>query len=317
MNIIIFFLSCIIAMVCGHFFIPIFKSAEFSKQRENRVPMSHISKLGTPSMGGSIFLVPLLVALPLMGGQDNLMIYKLLCFSTVGFGLIGFLDDILKAKSSIGDGLNAKQKLFLQVVLSIVVATLITRVIPISPHFGWFRSDLINRLFFIIFATLLLCATTNAVNLTDGVDGLAGSVSVVILFFFFIVSYQMAILSISNFTLLLLGGIVGFLYYNHFPARVIMGDTGSLALGGAIGTLALLTNTFWLLPLTGVIFVVETLSVIIQVICYKISKKRVFRMAPLHHHLELVGWSEVKIVCVFVLISLVAIAFSLMIYWLV
>lgn len=269
---------------------------------------SHHKKTGTPTMGGFIFLIPsiaITILWAILTGNLSIEMIMIL-FSTVFFGLIGFVDDYLKVVKKHNEGLTAKQKLVAQLLAGVplaVVATLINSGmwIPFTSVYidlGWFYG---------VFVLVIILAVTNAVNLTDGVDGLSSSVTVIVLMFFAFVAVSFNMVSFSMFSVSLIGGLFGFLLFNKNPARVFMGDIGSLALGGAVVGLAIFTNTVLLIPIVGVIYFVEALSVTIQVLYFKKTKKRVFRMTPIHHHFELGGWNEKKIVRNFSFVSLIGV----------
>ena len=261
-----------------------------------------MAKSGTPTMGGLMMLAALVVAL-LWGKFTPHVIIALVL--TVGHAVIGFIDDYIKVVMKRNLGLTAKQKFLLQFILAgayvyfaethIRNTELWVPGINAVIDLGWG---------YYVLAFLLLVGTTNAVNLTDGLDGLVSFVSLPVTMVFAFIAYMQGMLDLSGFSLGLTGACLGFLLFNRHPARVFMGDTGSLALGGAVAALALLTRTELLLVIVGGIYVAEALSVIIQVTYFRFTGgKRIFRMAPLHHHFELGGWAEVKVVRVFTAVS--------------
>ena len=265
-------------------------------------PSSHKKKSGTPTMGGLLIVLSLLVSLVWADLTPELAMALLL---TLGHGLIGFVDDYIKVVLHRNLGLTARQKFLLQFLLAGAFVFYVEYtgrptqlwlpVLDISPDIGWLYYPLVF---------LLLVGTCNSVNLTDGLDGLVSTVSLPVLGAFAAISFFGGQLALAQFALGLFGACLGFLLFNWHPAKVFMGDTGSLALGGGIASLALLTHTELLLILIGGIYVAEALSVILQVASYKSRKKRIFRMAPIHHHFELGGWREVKVVKNFALVSL-------------
>ncbi len=277
-------------------------------------PQSHLSKTGTPTMGGLIILFSLTASVLLWQDLSNSFTWIAL-ISLLGFGLIGFLDDYLKIFRKSSDGLQARFKFSAQTLLSLLI--MVVLYLNGNEHttllyLPFFKNPVIDMgLLYIPFGMLLLVGTSNAVNLTDGLDGLATGLVLLVGITFAIIRYlagradYAAYLQIpylpesAELTVLcasLIGASIGFLWYNAHPAEVFMGDTGSLSLGGVIGVLALMTKKEILLIVIGGVFVLEALSVIIQVGSYKIRKKRVFRMAPLHHHFEKKGWDETKVV---------------------
>ncbi len=277
-------------------------------------PSTHKSKSGTPTMGGILIILSIVISVLLW--QDIKNIYTWVCIiSVLGFGAIGFVDDYLKVYKKNSAGLRASFKFIAQIFLSLLIVTFIygnggdNTTLLYIPFFKYPVFDL--SYFYIPFGVLILVGTTNAVNLTDGLDGLAIGLVILVGIAFGILTYLSGradyaqylqipyIAGSGELTVLvfaLIGAAVGFLWFNCHPAEVMMGDTGSLSLGGIIGVIALLIKKEILLIIIGGVFVLEALSVIIQVTSYKIRKKRVFKMAPLHHHYELSGWNENKVV---------------------
>lgn len=294
----------IVCALIGPVLIPYLHKLKFGQSIRECGPASHMAKNGTPTMGGLMMLAALLVAL-LWGNFTPHVIIALVL--TVGHAVIGFIDDYIKVVMKRNLGLTAKQKFLLQFILAgayvyfaethIRNTELWVPGINAVIDLGWG---------YYVLAFLLLVGTTNAVNLTDGLDGLVSFVSLPVTMVFAFIAYMQGMLDLSGFSLGLTGACLGFLLFNRHPARVFMGDTGSLALGGAIAALALLTRTELLLVIVGGIYVAEALSVIIQVTYFRFSGgKRIFRMSPLHHHFELGGWPEVKVVRVFTAVSCV------------
>lgn len=294
----------IVCALIGPVLIPYLHKLKFGQSIRECGPASHMAKNGTPTMGGLMMLAALLVAL-LWGNFTPHVIIALML--TVGHAVIGFIDDYIKVVMKRNLGLTAKQKFLLQFILAgayvyfaethIRNTELWVPGINAVIDLGWG---------YYVLAFLLLVGTTNAVNLTDGLDGLVSFVSLPVTMVFAFIAYMQGMLDLSGFALGLTGACLGFLLFNRHPARVFMGDTGSLALGGAIAALALLTRTELLLVIVGGIYVAEALSVIIQVTYFRFSGgKRIFRMSPLHHHFELGGWPEVKVVRVFTVVSCV------------
>lgn len=294
----------IVCALIGPVLIPYLHKLKFGQSIRECGPASHMAKNGTPTMGGLMMLAALLVAL-LWGNFTPHVIIALVL--TVGHAVIGFIDDYIKVVMKRNLGLTAKQKFLLQFILAgayvyfaethIRNTELWVPGINAVIDLGWG---------YYVLAFLLLVGTTNAVNLTDGLDGLVSFVSLPVTMVFAFIAYMQGMLDLSGFALGLTGACLGFLLFNRHPARVFMGDTGSLALGGAIAALALLTRTELLLVIVGGVYVAEALSVIIQVTYFRFSGgKRIFRMSPLHHHFELGGWPEVKVVRVFTAVSCV------------
>ncbi len=299
-------IAFIISLLLGPIIIPMLKKLKVGQSIREDGPQSHLSKSGTPTMGGIIIFAALLIAVTTSGIFTNDML--ILIMATLGFGLIGFIDDYIKVVMHRNLGLRAYQKLLAQVILALVLAlyqsnTSIVETKVIFPFISNQHLDL--GPLYIPFIVFVVVGTVNAVNLTDGLDGLATGVSIIVLSFFSIVALSWGMGSISVFSSALTGACLGFLIHNAHPAKVFMGDTGSLALGGAISAIAILMNLSLIIPIVGGIFFAEALSVIIQVLSFKLTGKRVFLMAPLHHHFEQKGWKETKVVGVFWFITVV------------
>jgi phospho-N-acetylmuramoyl-pentapeptide-transferase len=294
-------------------------------------PESHEPKAGTPTMGGLLILAAAITPTLLWADLRNSYIW-IAVLSTIAFGMIGFADDYLKVVHKSHHGLRPRYKLFWQCVASAAVGV---SLLLLSEH-GLYNTQLIFPFFkgltpdlgwlYVPFSVLVLVGASNAVNLTDGLDGLAISVFTVAAVAFTALAYISGHAVFAAYLLLvrfspaaeltifcgsLVGAGLGFLWYNSYPADVFMGDVGSLALGGALGTVALLIKQELLLPIVGAVFVLEALSVIIQVGAFKLTGHRVFRMAPLHHHCELIGWSEPKVISRFLIVAIVFALFSL------
>ncbi len=309
-------------------------------------PKGHQKKAGTPTMGGVLITIAIIVPTVLWADLSNTYIW-LAIFSTMAFGAIGFADDYIKVVQKRNLGLTGRMKLVLQFLAAGFVAVALVTLTAtrqysthlMVPFFKQFRPDLVIDSFrhyphlwwlaftpFVLFVMLVLVGSSNAVNLTDGLDGLAIGCTVIAAGALTILTYLSGhavfseylelqkmpqVAELTVFCGAMVGSSIGFLWYNAHPAEIFMGDVGSLALGGAIGTVAIIIKQELLLPFIGGIFVLEALSVIIQVASYKLRKKRVFKMAPLHHHFELVGWSESKIIARFWIISLIFALFAL------
>lgn len=276
--------------------IPALRALNLRQQVRTDGPRRHLSKMGTPTMGGLVLLVAIpFGALVASGGGWEVWLAVL---ATVGYGVIGFLDDFLKIVMRRPLGLRARVKLFLQVVLAVAVGYLGVLALGLDtrvqfPLVG--RSIDFGQLY-VPFAASVVIASANAVNLTDGLDGLAAGTVAIAAAAYVLVSLAVERGGLALFAAALAGGCVGFLRYNWHPARVFMGDTGALGLGAALGALAVLTKTELLLLIVGGVFVAETLSVMIQVVVFQTTGRRVFRMSPLHHHFELAGLTEVEVV---------------------
>ena len=296
----------------GRFLIPWLHALKAGQSIKEIGPVWHMAKQGTPTMGGIMFIAGIFIAILVTGWQDfsqgRFGALFVFLFALV-FGVIGFLDDFMKVKYHKNEGLTAPQKFLLQLAAAIVFTVLLR-------YPGYLTPDLYIPFFnvsfqlpwavYMVFAAFVIVATVNAVNLTDGVDGLATGVTLPVALFFLAVSLMWKITDLSIFAAALVGGLCAFLIYNFHPAKVFMGDTGSLFLGGTVCGLAFALDIPLIIVLVGIIYLLETLSDIIQVTYFKLTHgKRIFRMAPLHHHFEMGGWSEEKLFTVFTLVTLV------------
>ncbi|CUH94033.1 Phospho-N-acetylmuramoyl-pentapeptide-transferase [Propionispora sp. 2/2-37] len=292
-------MAFLIAVFCGPLVIPVLRRLKFGQSIRQEGPVRHYAKAGTPTMGGIIILIGLLVPALVFGSQSFEVWLAL--FVTLGHGLIGFLDDFIKVVLKRSLGLKAKQKLLGQIimaaVLSYIAAVYLGRGTDLWVPFLGVNVDLGPLYYILIF--LVLVGTTNAVNLTDGLDGLAAGTTTIAATAYAVIAMIFGKYELAIFCTALAGAALGFLRFNAHPAKVFMGDTGSLALGGALAAVAVMTKTELLLVLVGGVFVIEALSVIIQVAFFKTTGQRVFLMSPIHHHFELAGWSEAKVVTVF------------------
>jgi len=281
----------------------------------------HTKKSGTPTMGGLIFIVGIIsTSLFFLSGQANLSYLTLAVFFS--FGVVGFLDDFLKIRHKQNLGLKAYQKIIFQLLISLIVSfyAYFNGLIGSSIYLPFTNIEVNLGVFYIPFTILVFLAITNSVNLTDGLDGLAGGVSLSYITFFSLILFTVVIslenlgvnpqiLNEYNNLFLIMGATIGsllaYLLFNSFPAKIFMGDTGSLALGGLIASLNIFTKQTLLIPILGVMFVVSSVSVILQVIKFKLTKKRLFLMAPFHHHLEKKGMYETKIVVIYIVITII------------
>ena len=313
----ILLLSFMASVVVAIFFIPILKKLKVGQMERKEGPQSHLKKQGTPTMGGVIMIL-VIVAVTAFCWYDyskdpqqadiakNLLP---LLFVTVGFGFVGFIDDLKKLISKNTDGLSPKAKMFGLLIISVAYSLILTKVLNIGTDIiiPFAKTSLTLPIWiYIPFAILVMLATTNAVNLTDGIDGLSTSVTTIIITCLTVISIIFGIKEVTIFGSILIGACLGFLLFNLNPAKVMMGDTGSLMLGGAIAGISLYMKIPLLLIIIAIIPIIETLSVMIQVAHFKRTGERVFKMTPIHHHFELSGWKENKIVSVFSLITLLA-----------
>jgi phospho-N-acetylmuramoyl-pentapeptide-transferase len=320
-----------LSLVLGPWMIRKLREFQVGQVIRHEGPASHRAKAGTPTMGGLLILTAALVPTLLWADLTNVYVW-IAVLTTAAFGAIGFVDDYLKIVRHSHHGLRPRYKLGAQIAVATAVGLSLlvlaaydlysTRLIfpffkNLIPDLGWW---------YVPFAVLVLVGASNAVNLTDGLDGLAISAVAVAAAAFTALSYVTGHRVLAEYLLLvrfapaaeltifcgaLVGASLGFLWYNSYPADIFMGDVGSLALGGALGTVAILIKQELLLLIVGGLFVIEALSVIVQVASFKLTGRRVFRMAPLHHHFELIGWSEPKVITRFVIVAIVFALFSL------
>ncbi len=303
-------LSFGLTVLLGRLLLPLLRRLKAGQSIKEIGPTWHMSKQGTPTMGGLMFIAAIGI-LVLAGGfghiqngdRGALYVYG---FALV-FGVIGFIDDYMKVVHHENTGLTAGWKFLLQLSAAILMTVLLR-------YEGYLRPNLyvpFTRLYiplpwpvYMAFAAFVMVGTVNAVNITDGVDGLSSSVTLPVALFFVFITARWGQDELTVFSAALLGGLMGFLVYNHYPAKVFMGDTGSLFLGGAVCGLAFATDMPLILVLVGIVYIAETLSDIIQVTYFKLTHgKRIFKMAPLHHHFEMCGWKEKKVVAVFSFVS--------------
>ena len=305
----------IIAALLGKIMIPVLHRLKFGQEIREEGPKWHAKKSGTPTMGGLIFIDSTIIMTAvcyltgIWSGMDipvGKEIFMLLVIS-IAYGIIGFIDDYIKVILKRNLGLTAKQKFLLQTIVAVAFVCWAVYGEGILPVVRIpFTSIEVNiGIAFIPFAALVILATVNSVNLTDGLDGLATCVTIVVALFFtlFADSGRFPNQAVALFASIIVGGLLGFLLYNRYPAKVFMGDTGSLFLGGAVCGMAILLEQPLALLIVGFVYVMESLSVILQVISYKTTGKRIFKMSPIHHHFEMCGWKETKIVAVFALVT--------------
>jgi phospho-N-acetylmuramoyl-pentapeptide-transferase len=295
-------LGFLITVLLSPIFIPFLRRLKFGQSIREEGPQSHQKKSGTPTMGGVMILLSIVITTFVMTGKFSEPTVKtyMLLLVTLGFGLLGFLDDFIKVVMKRNLGLTSRQKLLGQIIISVIFYFILKQnefsteiTIPFFDYsfdIGWF---------YILFVIFWLVGFSNAVNLTDGLDGLVSGTSAIAFGAFAVLAWNQSQFEIAIFSVAVVGAVLGFLVFNAHPAKVFMGDTGSLALGGAIATVAILLKLEILLVIIGLVFVLETLSVILQVISFKTTGKRIFRMSPLHHHYELIGWSEWRVVVTF------------------
>lgn len=297
-----FFIEVLISPV----FIPFLKKLKLGQYQRNDGPKSHLKKEGTPTMGGIMIIVSLIVT-SLFFIKNNPNSIAIL-IATIGFGIVGFIDDFIKVILRRSKGLTSIQKIVLQTIVSFIFIYYLINYVHIGtdviiPFTHGMTFDL--GIWFYPFLLFVVVGTVNSVNLTDGLDGLASSVTILVCTFFAVIT-----LGTQNFIAPIIcaavGSMLGFLLFNAHPAKIFMGDTGSLALGGLIVSIAIILKMPIFLAIVGIIYVAESLSDILQVASYRIRRKRIFKMAPIHHHFELLGWKETKVVAVFSVVTAIA-----------
>jgi len=292
----------LITVLLSPVFIPFLRRLKFGQSIREEGPKSHQKKSGTPTMGGLMILLSIIITTLVMVGKYAEPTSKtyMLIIVTAGFGLLGFLDDFIKVAMKRNLGLTSKQKLLGQIIIS-VIFYLIYRSNEMPSELGIPFTDYTIHLgwVYLLFVIFWLVGFSNAVNLTDGLDGLVSGTAAIAFGAYGVLAWNQSQFELSIFSVAVVGAVLGFLVFNSHPAKVFMGDTGSLALGGALAALSILTGLEILLLVIGGVFVIETLSVILQVISFKTTGKRIFKMSPLHHHYELSGWSEWRVVVTF------------------
>lgn len=297
-------LSFALSVIMGPVVIPLLRKLKMKQTEREDGVKSHLKKAGTPTMGGVIILASIVLT-SLFFIKDYPKIIPIM-FVTVGFGLIGFLDDYLKVVMKRSDGLFPKQKMALQILVTAVFAFYIVKVaqVPLTMLIPFTHGKYLDLGFLAVpMLFIVVIGTVNGVNFTDGLDGLASSVTVLVATFFTVVAIGTKS-GIEPITCAVVGALLGFLLFNVYPASVFMGDTGSLALGGFVASTAYMLQMPLFIVLVGMIYLVEVLSVIIQVTYFKkTGGKRIFKMAPIHHHFEMCGWSETRVVAVFSIVT--------------
>ena len=322
--------SLIFCLVFGKYFISFLESRNFGQVIRQLGPEKHYEKKGTPTMGGILILAAVTFSCLCWGDFGNRYLWVMI-FLIISFGTLGFLDDFLKLKFNSSDGLSAKMKIFWQILFASIIVTYLylSHSIPqeISLYLPFLKDFALNLgIFFIFFSVFVIIGTSNAVNLTDGLDGLAIMPSVMVAGGLGIIAYISGNIIFAEYLNIvylpgteelliicgtIIGAGVGFLWFNTYPAQIFMGDVGSLSLGAALGGMAVILRQEVILAIMGGVFVIEALSVIIQVTSFKLTGKRVFKMSPIHHHFELSGWAEPKIIVRFWIITLILVLIAL------
>jgi phospho-N-acetylmuramoyl-pentapeptide-transferase len=306
--------SLTLCMFLGPKFIEYLREKEFGQQIREEGPAGHSSKAGTPTMGGLIMALSMAVPFLILGTYrwDALGVF----LTAIASGALGFIDDWTKISHKRSLGVSGRRKLLAQLVISIGLWYIATQVVGLRPelNFRIFDAHLYLGPFYPVLIFLVLAGATNGVNLTDGLDGLAAGCSAIVLLAFTAMTLSTNHQELALICACLVGACVGFLWFNSFPAAIFMGDTGSLMLGGAIAAIAVMTQTEVLLLIIGGIFVIEALSVLIQVFSFQRFRKRVFLMAPVHHHFELMAWSETKIILRFWIVAAICSSIGFTLY---
>ena len=283
---------------------------KFGQAIREEGPQSHMHKKGTPTMGGISFIIAIVVSLVVAMFLDsaNIQYYILFIYTTISFSIIGYIDDMLIVVKKINDGLAPRKKLMLQILFSVIFYMLVTFIYKDINyiHIPVFDYNLNISYLYIIFLVFWQTGFSNAVNLTDGLDGLATSVTIITTSTLALLAYKENNFPVLVFCLTIVGSLIGFLLFNRNPAKIFMGDTGSLALGGILAAISVILHKEVAFLFIGLVYILETLSVIIQVAYFKKTGKRIFKMSPLHHHFELSGYGEVKTVYIFVIIAVIS-----------
>ena len=307
--------SFIVTAIFGKFIIPILIKLKIGQNERDDGPRSHLRKQGTPTMGGVIIILSIIIFTLIAYIKSENIIYLIMALSGVGCGIIGFVDDFKKIVLKNTKGLNPKLKMLGLLIISVLYTVYLSSYTELGTNIiiPFINYELFLPVWvYIPFSIFVILSTTNAVNLTDGIDGLAASVSAIIIMALSIIGLKLGNVEISIFGSFAIGSCIGFLIYNFHKAKVIMGDTGSLLLGGIIASMAIYLKIQLVIIIIAIIPVLETFSVILQVMYFRKTGKRLFKMAPLHHHFELTGWRENKVVGVFSLITLIASTIGIM-----
>ncbi|MDT8717538.1 phospho-N-acetylmuramoyl-pentapeptide-transferase [Clostridium sp. 19966] len=304
MNIIVYYilLSFFLSLLIGTLIIPLLRFLKLGQNIREDAPKSHMNKAGTPTFGGIIFITSSIAVMFILGNHNNRE-SLIAAYSFIAFALVGFVDDSLKTIHKKNEGLTIIQKFLLLLLVSILFTLYIYQNFSMNTYILIpFTSKILNLgIFYVPFIIFFYLSTTNAVNISDGLDGLVASTALLITIFFALVSFGMKHYSLAIFCGCVSGALLSFLQFNSYPAKIIMGDTGALGLGGLLATVAIILRNPLIIAIVGGIYVIEILSDVIQIFFYKLFRKRIFKMAPFHHSLELSGWHESKIVSVFLI----------------
>jgi len=309
-EIIYLLVSFLITAILGRILIPILKKLKVGQSERLDGPRTHLKKQGTPTMGGIMMIITIII-LTIVCSIINSDLSKIILpvsMASIGFGVVGFIDDFKKVVLKNTDGLSPKLKLLGQLIVSVVFVVYLMNYTTIGTGIKILFTNNVWNLpvwMYVPFMIFIMLGTTNAINLTDGVDGLAGSVTAIIVGALSVIAFKSGVYGISIFGAIVCGSIAGFLIYNFHKAKVMMGDTGSLLLGGVVSSMAIYLSNPFILIIIAIVPILETISVMLQVLSGFFLGKRLFKMAPLHHHFELTGWRENKIVAVFSAVTFV------------
>lgn len=302
-----FLLSFSIAFVISPKILDILRKFKLGQEIRQEGPQAHLSKAGTPTMGGLVFIIAITLSALILNYKNIFVVFIFLAYLFL-FAILGFADDYVKVINKRNLGLTSRQKLIIQLLFSIILSYISLAKSSFNTElivpFTSFKLD--AGLLYIPLTSLVIVATTNSVNLTDGLDGLASSVTSIVMLGFAMIAINLNYITIAMLALATSGACLGFLRINSYPAKSFMGDTGSMALGGAVSAIAISMNMHLIIAIIGIIYVIESLSVIIQVYSFKKYGKRIFKMSPFHHHLELSGYKEVQVVKIFCIVTCVS-----------
>lgn len=302
-------LSFLLGVIFCPLLIPVLHRLKYGQTERTDGPQSHLKKSGTPTMGGIAILAAMTIAALIFCHDDPTAMAVLLV--TLGFGVIGFLDDYIKVVKKRSLGLRAYQKIVLQLIVVALFGFFYQKNVGTAIEVPVLGRQVDLGIWYWPFFVIVILGTVNGVNLTDGLDGLAGGVTLLVAAFFMVVCWQI-LPGTSPLCAAVVGSLMAFLLFNSYPAKVFMGDTGSLALGGFVAAMALALQMPLIILLVGFIYLIESISVILQVASFKLTSKRIFKMAPIHHHFELCGWSETRVVTVFYVITAICCLIGLM-----
>lgn len=307
--------SFLLTVIIMPFFIQYFNRKKLGQTTREEGPLWHEVKTGTPTMGGTVFILSILVTMLIFGMIQVNMTgqFWMIWLALLLYAAIGFIDDFISIFKKQNEGLTARQKFITQIIFGIVI-TLVAFISNESITIPFLGFEISNIVIVGTFMFIWITGFSNAVNLTDGLDGLATGLNIIAYGAYYFLATKENNTTVATISLIVVGALIGFLIFNRKPAKIFMGDVGSLALGAGLAVISSVLNNPWSLLIIGFVFIVETVSVILQVLSFKTRGKRIFKMAPIHHHFEMVGWSESKVVYVFWLVGLISAAIALFIF---